>query len=324
MATSPASSQHLRTGARGVGEKLRRIRARGPLDVALGDHALEHPQRLEAAGAGSPAAGGASGAIVPLRPNRGRSSRSFTRVARGARRIDQGDARHGNRSRSAELAQTLDVARGLALPPQLTAGAAEEVHLAGLAGALDRLGVEVGEHQDLAGAPVLHHAGDKAALVVANRPAPERPSGGVYGRVWRDLATGPSREDEKRGATCERDRRTRGATLPARFASYIAGVGGGEEVVGMELGVGRENDAGAGGESHVAAVDLARPRERRIDAPGDRLDALAVDVLAEDDELVAAEAGDRVRRPQNGVQPAGGLGEEAIARLVRRGGRSPP
>jgi hypothetical protein len=37
--------------------------------------------------------------------------------------------------------------------------------LAGLARALDRLGVGVGQGQDLAGAPVLHDDRDEAALV---------------------------------------------------------------------------------------------------------------------------------------------------------------
>ena len=59
----------------------------------------------------------------------------------------------------------LGVARGRALVPQLVARAAPEVQLALLLRARERLGVHVGEREDLARAPVLHDARHEAALV---------------------------------------------------------------------------------------------------------------------------------------------------------------
>src|ERR671920_989755 len=65
-----------------------------------------------------------------------------------------------------ELLHALDVARGLALVPELLARARPEPRLAGLARAPERLVVHVRERQHLAGAGVLDYAGQKVHGVI--------------------------------------------------------------------------------------------------------------------------------------------------------------
>ena len=77
----------------------------------------------------------------------------------------------------------------------------------------------------------------------------------------------------------------------------------------------RDADAGAGGDLVVA--DLER-HGQRLEQPARDLDAVVVvlDVLEQDRELVAAEAGGRVAVAQAGPQPAGHLA--AAGRRPRR------
>src|SRR3954447_11913741 len=134
---------------RRVGEELARVAGR--LRDPVVDRALEARQRLVRRGC----------AVA------GEKARALARVARGAARLDE--RQHG--VGVAVVAQRLDrlrVAGGRALVPELLARAAEEVHLAGFARALECLGVHVGQRQHLAGSPVLDHAGHEAALVKGN------------------------------------------------------------------------------------------------------------------------------------------------------------
>ena len=62
----------------------------------------------------------------------------------------------------------LHVAAGAALVPELATAAAPEMRLAGGQRGGERLGVGVGDHEDLAAGGVLHHAGHEAVGVVAH------------------------------------------------------------------------------------------------------------------------------------------------------------
>ena len=94
----------------------------------------------------------------------------------------------------AQLPHALDVARGLALVPDLVAAAAVEVDLAGLEREPQRLLVHVGERQHLARARVLHHARHEPALVEADRVASHAACGASRDRrrVEAELALGRS------------------------------------------------------------------------------------------------------------------------------------
>ena len=116
---------------------------------AVGDRPLERGQRLERRP-------GLELAAVKAGPLAG--------VARRTGRLDQRQQRVAV-AVVADRPDRLRVARRRALVPQLLARAAEEVHLARLARAPQRLGVHVGERQHLAGAPVLDDARDQPALV---------------------------------------------------------------------------------------------------------------------------------------------------------------
>jgi hypothetical protein len=85
-------------------------------------------------------------------------------VAGGPDRVDQGEQRVGV-AVVTHCLDVLDVAGGLPLVPDLQARAAEEVRLAGLLGERQRVGVHVGEREDLSADPVLHDARDQPALV---------------------------------------------------------------------------------------------------------------------------------------------------------------
>jgi hypothetical protein len=125
------------------------IRAVGALGRALRDRALEDRQRLVRRGRLELAA-------VEARARAG--------VARRACGLDECEDRVAV-AVEPQRADSLRVARGRALVPELVARAALEVQLAGLAGATQRLVVHVREREDLARAPVLDDARHQAALV---------------------------------------------------------------------------------------------------------------------------------------------------------------
>jgi hypothetical protein len=103
-------------------------------------------------------------------------ARALAGVTGGSVRLHQGQ----NSIRIAVVGQgfeALGVAGGGALVPQLPAGAAPEVHLPRGPGALQGLGVHVGERQHLAAAPVLHDAGHQPPLVVVDRCVVHRGGG---------------------------------------------------------------------------------------------------------------------------------------------------
>ncbi len=92
-------------------------------------------------------------------------ARALARMARRARRLHQREQRVAI-AVDAQRPHGLHVAAGFALVPLFAARAAPQVQLAGLARALQRLLVHIGERQHLAAAPVLHHARHEAIAVV--------------------------------------------------------------------------------------------------------------------------------------------------------------
>ena len=135
----------LRADERRVVEQLDGVGALGALARAVGERALERGQRLV---------------------RRARSSSPLWKHVRspvwqaGPGGLDEREQRVAV-AVQAQRAYALRVAGRRALVPQLVARAAPEVQLAGLAGARERLGVGVGERQDLAGAPVLDDDGTR-------------------------------------------------------------------------------------------------------------------------------------------------------------------
>src|SRR5919107_683627 len=129
-----------------VGEQLARVG--GPRGFAvrrppLGDGPLERRQSLarDRVGVAAEEAG------------------ALTRVTGRAGRVDERD--HGVAiAVDAKRVYPLDVARGLALVPELAARAAEQMDLARRPCALERLGVHVREREHLASRGVLDHARD--------------------------------------------------------------------------------------------------------------------------------------------------------------------
>ena len=141
----------------------------------------------------------------------------------------------------AQRLHRLRVAGGRALVPQLVARAAVEMHLAGLARALQRLVVHVGQRQDLAGGPVLDDAGHEPAsskaisiglrslgaclIQVPGERAPARPLAAHDGeqrgerarRQRGDQALEPQRAAEERRVGVRERRRS--ASAPARGAA---------------------------------------------------------------------------------------------------------
>src|SRR3954447_19823440 len=142
----------LRADARRVVEELDRVRALRPLALAVGERPLERRQPLVRGGR-------LDLAVVEARPRAG--------VPRRAGGLDEGEQRVAVAVEPQRL-DRLDVAARRALVPQLVARAAPEVQLAGLARLRHRLGVGVGEGEDLSRAPVLHDDRDEAALVVGD------------------------------------------------------------------------------------------------------------------------------------------------------------
>src|SRR4051794_34221913 len=91
-------------------------------------------------------------------------ARALAGVARRAGGLDEREHRVGI-AVVAQRLHGLSVAGRRALAPQLVAGAAVEVELAGFAREPQRLLVHVREREDLAGAPILDHARHEASLV---------------------------------------------------------------------------------------------------------------------------------------------------------------
>src|SRR4051812_32984141 len=142
----------LRADARRVVEELDGVRALRPLALAIGERPFERRERL--------VRGRRLGlAVVEARPRAG--------VTGGAGGLDEGEQRVAVAVQP-ERSDRLDVAGRRALVPELVPRAAPEVQLAGLARLGHRLGVGVGEGEDLSRAPVLHDDRDEAALVVGD------------------------------------------------------------------------------------------------------------------------------------------------------------
>ena len=134
-----------RRSARGRASSSAGVAAVGRSPRALGERALERRQRL---------------ARAPARARRC-GSRCARRCGRPGRRARPARAARRRRSRSAAPGAAGRCPRSR---PCATARSRErrpEAHLAGLARALERLVVHVGERQHLAGAPVLDYAGQK-------------------------------------------------------------------------------------------------------------------------------------------------------------------
>src|SRR4051794_16807962 len=142
----------LRANAWRVVEELDGVRALRPLALAIGERPFERRQRL--------VRGRRLGlAVVEARPRAG--------VARRAGGLHEGEQGVAVAVEPQRL-DRLDVAARRALVPQLVARAAPEVQLAGLTRLRHRLGVGVGQGEDLSRAPVLHDDRDEAALVVGD------------------------------------------------------------------------------------------------------------------------------------------------------------
>jgi hypothetical protein len=91
-------------------------------------------------------------------------------MAGTAARLLNGEQQHVGIAVVAQALEGLDLAAGGALVPELLAGAAPVVHLAGGDRALDRLPVHPGHHQHGAIEPVLGHRRNQAGLVEAQSP----------------------------------------------------------------------------------------------------------------------------------------------------------
>src|SRR5918995_1911775 len=142
---------HLLADPRRIGQQLNRVAAVGARRAPFGDRALEGGQRL------------VRGRLELAAEEAG----PLARVAGRSGGLDE--RKQGVRvAVVAQLAQALDVARCLALAPELLARAAEEVHLPGLARVTQGLLIHVGHGQNLARPPVLHDARDEATLVVGD------------------------------------------------------------------------------------------------------------------------------------------------------------
>src|SRR5207302_1604165 len=135
-----------------IGEQLGRVGAAGSRAGALCDRALEHRQNLMRSGRLQLAAVKAG---------------AFARVAGRAGGVHERQQRVAVAVKS-QLPDALRVAARGALVPLLLARAAEEVQFPRGARARECLLVHVGERENLAGAPVLHHTGHEPVLVVCD------------------------------------------------------------------------------------------------------------------------------------------------------------
>ncbi len=107
----------------------------------------------------------------------------------------------------------------------------------------------------------------------------------------------------------------RGAPAAGLLGAVHRGVGVADQLVGAaaERGGGRDADAGVR-EHLLAAAERERPPERLQDALGDGDGvALVAEVLAQDRELVAAEAGHQLVAANGRAQPLSGRGEQLVA-----------
>ena len=107
------------------------------------------------------------------------------------------------------------------------------------------------------------------------------------------------------------------AAAAALLRAVHGGVGVAQEVGRVGVGGLGDRDPDAGGDEVLARREHDRLVDRLRDALGnaDRL-VRAVELLAHDEELVAAEARDGVGRPDGIVQPRGERDQQVVARLV--------
>jgi hypothetical protein len=106
-------------------------------------------------------------------------------------------------------------------------------------------------------------------------------------------------------------------TAAVLLGAVHRGVGLADQVLGGARQVHRDRDPDAGGDELLARAERERPGERRGHALGDADRQLRVlEVVADDAELVTAEAGDRVAGAQALDQPRGEHAQELVAGTV--------
>ena len=107
----------------------------------------------------------------------------------------------------------------------------------------------------------------------------------------------------------------RRAVAPARLGGTQGRVGVAQERLGRGLAVAGERDARARRHAHLAAVQMDRVREDGAQLLGEleRL-ALVLDLVADDGELVAADAGDGVPRPHRIAEALRDGDQQQVAR----------
>src|ERR1700729_4337936 len=186
----------------GIGEQRGRVGPGRPRPRAVGDRTLEHRQGLK------------RGVRLELAAVK---AGPLSRVAGRTGRLHERDERV-TVAVVADRLPRLGVAGGRPLVPQLLARAAEEMDLARLARASQRLGVHVSKRQYLAGEPVLDDARNEPALIeydlgVVHEPEFRRPVSravrSAVARAPRRWAPGRSRTNTaSRCASRRRARRT--------------------------------------------------------------------------------------------------------------------
>ncbi len=108
-----------------------------------------------------------------------------------------------------------------------------------------------------------------------------------------------------------------GAVAAQLLGAVHRRVGVAQQRLGRVGAAARQRDADARGHEHLAFHERDRPRDRLGEPLRDELDGLlAGHVVAEDRELVAAEAGDDVVRAHGRAQPVGHGHEQAVAGRV--------
>ncbi len=220
---------------------------------------------------------GALGALAPARRRTCAGARAAPRAARGGSSVAVVEAgalarvagRAGGLDEreqrvavavDAQRADLLDVAGRRALVPQLVAGAAPQMQLAGLAGPVDGLGVGVGEHQDLAAGPVLDHDGYQPALVEGDLHPRQSTSDGVQtaGRVRGAPSGGPAGGAQRQGrAQSRHERAAPGASTSKPDASMRSSTRRYTERASLTPGRITGRSSGA-----TSAVPANRPRAR--------------------------------------------------------------
>ena len=105
-----------------------------------------------------------------------------------------------------------------------------------------------------------------------------------------------------------------GAVAAEVLGPVHRGVGVAQQRLGRVGRAARQRDADAGGHEHLAFHERDRSRDRLGQPFGHQLGGLlAGDVVAQDGELVAAEAGDDVGRAHGRAQPVGHRDQQAVA-----------